>query len=220
MKRIEIISRLRGFLKEQFGDSRVSNRYLWSLFVTKSWFIIERQLKNNTFYNQSYFWQNYGIDLEPVSPIVCQSLNIPTAKTIYRSKTKIPRIVETSSGILYNFLATIDLSQHFHITTPYAFNLKTKIKYNKEKYAFVHDGYLYTNESYPKLILNATFENLGDFCKNETNVCNSALEEEVNISKELMEAVIQLCQQDLIPTKQIQVDEAPNNNSQQIQGTP
>lgn len=219
----QIVSRIRDSIKEQFGDSRYSNRYLFSLFKTKAKTLISIDAGKGNLFKQNNSWKTICIDMEIASSIFCEEVCIPYDKYLYRSKCKLPKLMEASSGTLLKSLTTVDFSKNINLVSPTEFFVKKKIRFNTEKYAFIQNGYLFTNVSYPVLLLVSIPEEITyTNCEELSNVktCNTALFGDFFIPAYLEEPVFQMCLQELMGTKQIQTDEAPNQNSLQIQGTP
>lgn len=226
MERKEIISRLRNSLKEVSADSRFTNRYLWNVFHTTTKQLIKEDADRGRLYNQSNIWQRICVEMEPVSSIYCDCEYIPYDCTVYRSKKKLPLILESSDGLVYRFIATPDLSRYFTLVSPFAYSTKSKIKYNKTHYVFIHNGYLYMpSDTYPLLIISGVFESdireyqCGDEDANNQG-CGSALSVSVTLSDYLLNAAIKMSLQELTIPRQLPQDEHPNANSTQIQGSP
>jgi len=217
----EVISRLRNGLNEVTGDSRYSNRYLWNVFLTASKDLIKQDADKGRIYSQANIWESICIKMEPVPSVLCNCISLPTDCTVYRSKEKLPKIIESTDGFIYRFISTPDLSKSFTLTSPFSYSVKKEIKYNKEKYAFIHDGYIFTpDHTYPQLIISGIFEgNTSSFkCDNtstSTGSCYSALNQSISLNDYLIRTAITMSLQELIGTKQIPKDELTNNNTNQ-----
>ena len=222
----EITSRLRNILKDQFGDSRYSNRYLWNVFLTASKYLIKQDADKSRIYNQTDLWQSICIKLEEVPTAICNCYCLLFDKTVYRSVDKLPKILESSDGLIYRFISSPDMSKQFTLVTPYQYQVKSRIKYNKELYVFTHDGYLYSpSVSYPLLVISAVFEDDVSHlsCGSQVTVsgsCGSILDTKISLPDYLIDAAIKMSLQELGASKAIVTDEAPNQNSTQTQGSP
>lgn len=222
LTRAEIISRLRNGLNEVTGDSRYSNRYLWNVFLTASKELIKQDADRGRIYSQANIWDNICIKMEPVSSVLCNCISLPGDCTVYRSKEQMPKFIESTDGFIYRFIATPDLSKSFTLVSPYGYSVKRNIKFNREKYAFIHDGYIYTpDHTYPQLIISGMFEgDTGEFkCdgsdNNTTGHCYHALSQNISLNDYLIRAGISMALQELMGTKQIPKDELTNNNTNQ-----
>lgn len=219
--RAEIISRLRNGLNEVTGDSRYSNRYLWNVFLTASKDLIKQDADRARIYSQANIWDTICLKMEPVSSVLCDCISFPGECTVYRSKLKLPKFVESTDGFIYRFIATPDLSKTFSLVSPYKYSVKKGIKYNKEKYAFIHNGYIFTpDHTYPQVLISGIFE--GDTseykCNDQdstTGHCYHALNQNISLNDYLIRTAITMSLQELMGTKQIPKDELTNNNTNQ-----
>lgn len=218
MTRQEIVARLRNSIKEVNADTEYTNRYLWNVFWTNARTLLKQESDRGRLYNQSDIWQTVCVLMDPVSPLLCDCIKVPMDCVVYRSRFKLPPAVEGNFGRLYQFLSSPDLSQKIIIVNPFQFSFKNT-KYNKEKYAFIHDDYLWTKVSWPYLIFK--FLPDGDIpkefecdCEDTSNVeCGSLLYKDVNLSNWLIQPAISMALTELGYSKQMVADELSNTNS-------
>ena len=226
----EIISRLRNSLKEIGVDTIYTNRYLWNVFQTTSSKVLKIEADNKKkLYSQDKMWQTICIEMEKVSALICNCNSLPYDCMVYRSKKRLPSFLESSMGILYKSLTTIDRSREFTLVSPSNYIDKIKNKYNKAKYAFIDDGYLYTPaDHYPILSLRGLFsENISEFQCNPNGsnsvsdklFCNPMMNLPSGVPDYLEDDIIKMSLQELFPTKNIIVDEHPNQNTIQTQAS-
>lgn len=226
----DIVSRLRNAVKEQSDDSRFTNRYLWSVYNNNLKQLIKQEGDTGRVYSMSDVWQSICVEMEPVSSLYCNCQFLPYNCTVYRSKKRIPAFMESSDGFVYRWIATPDMSKDFVLVSPYQYHVKRNIKYNRERYAFIHDGYLYTpSHTYSFLSISAIFEgDTSEFdCKtNQTyeelhpepettlvnNVCGSKLKQKISIAGYLENAAIKMSLTELFTSVQVKADEIPNSN--------
>lgn len=228
----ELISRLRSSLNEVNADTHFTNRYLWSELWSAAKTVIKQDADySRRLYNQAGLWQSICVKMEPVSPILCTCLAIPLDCVLYRSTYKLPKILESSFGFVYRFIASPDLSVKFTLVTPYDYDRKSKIKYNKEKYAFIHDGYLWSpNAQFPLLNLSGIFEdatlNLPEFnCDTPVDTtsdcnCNSLLDTSSGIPDYLETNIMRIALDTLGRSKQTAGDHLINQNENQKEVSP
>lgn len=241
----EIISRLRITLKEMSSDTQYSNRYLWNAFNTAAKVLIQRDAdQKRKIYKTNNVWQNICVEMEPVSPILCSCISLPMDATIYRSAFRIPKTLESSFGVIYRNLSTLDNSKQLTIVSPIEYQIKSNLRYNKGGYAFFYDGYLWANTTYSNLTLSAIFEdNENDEVKYEDLKCNKAqckdcgnksnanssaaaatclkrLEEEVNVPDYLVDSCLKMALQEIGSTLTKPNDNHPNNSESQKEVSP
>lgn len=225
----ELISRVRSSLNEVSGDTHFTNRYIWSALWTGIKTIIKQDDRKRSVYQLSGVWQSICVKMEPVSPIMCTCLKLPLDCVLFRSTYKLPKILESSNGFVYRFISSPDMSIDFTLVTPYDYDKKSKIKYNKQKYAFLHDGYLWTpNAQFPLLLISGLFEdatvNLSHFncdeIKDESGGCGSILDTPAGCPDGSESNVIAIALQELGGSKQQSKDEHPNSNESQKQVSP
>ena len=222
MTRREIVSRLRNSLREVSTDSRYSNRYLWNVFQTCSNKLLKEDADKGRIYSQSNPWDSICVEMEPVSSLFCDCVYLPYNCKVFRSKIQLPKIVESSTGFIYRMIATPDLSQSFTLVSPYMYSVKSKVKYNKEKYAFIHNNYLYTpTTTFPSLVISGLFEgNIDKFnckqdCEPDSGTCGSALNTNISLSDYLVDACIKMSLVEILPVVQKMADQLPNSNDTQ-----
>lgn len=226
MTRREIISRLRNSIKEVSADSQYSNRYLWNVFYTTSKKLLKEDAEKGRIYSQDSFWESICIEMEPVSSLLCNCMCIPYNCTVYRSKKQLPRFIESSSGFIYRFISTPDLSQEFTLVSPTLYKTKSKIKYNQDRYVFIFDNYLYSpDHTYPLLVITGLFEeDVSQFkCDNtdsEISSCGSKLNTQVSLPDYLIDAGIKMSLTEILPAVQKPQDNLPNNNETQKEIAP
>mgnify|MGYP000925905208 FL=1 len=222
--RKEIISRLRGSIRQVSSDSPVTNRYLWNVFWTNAKVLLKQESDRNKLYNQSNIWQTICIQMDAVSPILCDCLKLPLDCVVYRSRYKIPRITEGMYGKIYRFITSPDLSQNLVLVTPYQYQNK-QTKYNREKYIFIHDDYVWApNTSWPFITLSALFDEeiTNEFkckCDEETTTgdCCSLLSLSEGIPDYLIQPAISMALQELGASLGLIDDENSNANPNEKQ---
>lgn len=218
----QIVSRLRGAINEYNDDSNFSNRRLWNTFYTFANQMIKQDADNGKLYNSPEIWKPICVEMEPVSSLYCDCVHLPYDCTVYRSRYKLPNIISGSNGPIYRWLSTIDLGRHFTMVTPYEYSQKSKIRYNKTRYAFIHNGYLYTpDHTYGFLSFSAMFDgDISEFLCDTTgieidtdNLCTTKFNEVVQIPTYIQDACIKAALSELLPSTQIPSDEVTNVNN-------
>jgi hypothetical protein len=217
--RRNLISSLRGQLKEATSDTRYTNRMLWGCIHRAGKLLIKQEENQRRLYNLSDIWQTICITMEAVSPILCTCIVLPMDCVIYRSTFTLPKILESSYGFIYRFIGTADLSRRFTLVSPIDFQVKTRIRGSRENYVFLHDGFLWSTKPY-NLILSGIFEDddLSEFIctqqddSNSDGDCVSLLDQDSGIPQYLERTTLRLALEDLLPSKQMPSDNLPNAN--------
>lgn len=218
----QVVATIRDAIKERADDSVYSNRFLWDTYYTIMKQLIKRDADNGRIYSMSTIWNPICVEMEPVSALYCNCMYLPYDCTVYRSKKKLPKMLESSDGFIYRWIATPDMSKTLVLVSPFQYAKKSKVKYNLEKYAFIHDGYLYTpSETYPLITISGLFNgNISDFmCGTEEDTtvssspCISKLAEKVQIPDYLEEACLSMALSKILPSVQLKPDEHPNANT-------
>ena len=212
----ELISRIRNTLKEVSKDSILTNKHIYNILRTSSIFLIKREADTKNFiYFASDLWSTTCINMIQVPSTEC--LDIPTECTLWRSEHKLPPYVESSTGLIYKSISSVDNSIGYLLSTPYIIGLKSKLKYNKTRYVWIENNYLYSYNAHPILKVIAFFER--DIFSNNTFGLNQAkvklcsrMDETVKIPSWLVDAVVKLTIQELQLFKQLPVDVLDNKN--------
>lgn len=218
--RKQVISRLRNSLKEVSSDSEYTNRYLWNVFWTNARTLLKQESNRNLLYNQSDIWETICVQMDKVSPILCDCVKLPMDCVVYRSRFKLPKIAEGNYGKVYRFISSPDLSQQLVLVTPYQYGLK-QTKYNQEKYVFIHNDYLWApNTKWGFITISALFEDeiTNNFkCENQeestTGNCGRLLNLTCGLPEWLISTAVQISLQELGASKSIPQDELPNQNT-------
>ena len=201
----EVIARVKNSLKEANADSRLTNKHIVSLILSKSQVLLQRESDKLKLIRIEDIFQSLNcIKMQEVSTID-DCCGIETVCTIMRSKYKIPEMYNDDYGIIIKRLTTIDESVELKLTTP-ANILRIKkdsnSKYDKTVYAFFRNGYLFvTNKKYPTIKLEAFFKEDLAFnkvfeCYKENN-CIRFLDTQWIVPQKTQDGIIALVVQDL-----------------------
>lgn len=224
----QVVSTVRDSIKETNADSIYTNRFLYSLYLRGRDTLLKQDATKKDLYNTTSTFRTACIAMEPVSSLICNCNNLPYDCTVYRSKQKLPKLAHGKYGPLVQFLGTMDRSVSFTLVSPVSYTIKSKVKGNKAKLAFVFDEYLYTPDTtYPMLVLSAAFSDLvitnncSDSVKSTNSEgCSNLLDTETGLPTYLDEAAIKNVIQLLFSTANLPNDEHPNQNKTQTQVSP
>lgn len=142
----EAISQVRNDLKQITVDTRLTDRDIYSVMKTHSYWIIAQEADKLKISKQQHLFQSYTCaEVVPV-PLTDPCCNIQSKCRIYRTKDGLPPMFTDDSGPIIRTVTSVDWSQNFQRTT-YENWLKIErdpdFKYNKSKYYFIRDNYMY-----------------------------------------------------------------------------
>ncbi len=140
----EAIFRLRQDLREATSDSPMTNRYLWSAFWDAAKLLLQRAHDDGTLRDQNIF-QPYHLDTEEINPFedTCVPLDCISCRV------KVPEPVMSKTGPIYSVLASADLYTRYAVVNPTEFEIKSKIKGTRQRYAYLEGSYLYLSKCVP-----------------------------------------------------------------------
>lgn len=197
----EATSRLRGMVKEHFSDSVLRDRFLWNIIWSATKLLIHRELQRKDLSNLSIY-QTYNIDVEEVD--ILEDSCVPDH--CFKCRAKVPKLMETESGPVYKFIGTPDYSREFVFTSINSARVKTKIRGNKEAYAYQVGTWLYLTRCYPCIVIVGIPE--GDV----KTGCNKR-GAPAPIPGHLEESVFRMAFENLSIFLQKQYDHVPNKNT-------
>ena len=202
----EFIGTIRSAIKEDSTDSVLTNREIWSLAWSAVLLLIQRETDQKKSIFRSNIFKSLVIQMKEV-PIA--DLDIPIDCTVYRSIDKLPAIVQSKFGFIYNDISTLDRSVQFDIVTPQLFRIKTKITKGKGKFVYFDNGYLFSNYKYP-LRLTVLLQDVKDMLKIEGGC--KILDLPIPFPAFLVAPAIQSVIQELSEFKRVPQDTTENNN--------
>lgn len=143
----ETVSRVRNLVKGVKEDAFLTDRLLYSLILKYAKLFIRRQdTENKIMRFQSLFEPLPCVELVEVDKVEACCADIKTNCTIMRTKDKLPVVLEGAYGPLFRTISSIDGSQQCFKTYPTTYTSMTKsstFRYNKNKYYWYLNGYLY-----------------------------------------------------------------------------
>jgi hypothetical protein len=142
----EAISQVKNDLKLVHADKRVTNKFIYSLLTKHAAWLIKRESDQLRLIKSDNIWQTlHCIEIIDV-PTTDPCCKFKSKCSILRTKDKLPETFEDSWGILVKHVASIDNSQDLHPIKMSEWTRKLdnpNFKYDKTKYYFYKDGYLY-----------------------------------------------------------------------------
>lgn len=151
----DTVSRVRNLVKAVKEDAFLTDRFIYSLVLKYAKLYIRRQDNENKIMRfQSLFEPIPCVELIEVDKIEACCSGIQSKCTIMRTKDRLPTVLEGAYGPLFRSISSIDGSVPVFKTYPAIYTAmanSSNFKYNKNKYCWYMDGYLY----FPNLIWEA-----------------------------------------------------------------
>lgn len=207
----EAISRVRNVIKAATMDSFVTDRTIYSLIQKYAKMYIKRQDAQATRAKfGSLFKRLPCLELIDVDRVEA-CCDIKSGCTIKRTKDQLPGVLEGSQGPLLRSVASIDTSIEVYRTTPTLYTSMTKtsaFKYNKSKYYWFMNGYIYIpNVEWDSISVEGIFDtSLNGY--NCDDPCTPIQNQYLNIPPELFAEIEQQVVMDFYKSAQIPVDSA------------
>lgn len=204
----ESVSRIRNLVKGVKQDSFFTDRFIYSLIMKHSHLLMRRQDNLNRILKfNSVFSSIDCIKLIDVDKIESGCNCIKSDCTIKRTECKIPVMMEGYWGPLIRSVTSIDGSQQAYPTYPTVYeNMQRSknFKYNKNKYFWFLNGYLYLpNVDWGSIKIE------GVIASDEKQGCTQMRDRLINIPQFLFSEIESLVLKDLSVTLGI-----PNDNTQ------
>lgn len=205
----ESISRVRNIIKAVTTDSFVTDRVIYSLIQKYAKMYIKRQdaLSSRAKFG-SLFRKLPCIELVEVDKIEA-CCDIKSGCTVMRTREKLPGVMEGAQGPLLRYVGSIDNSVEAYRTTPSLYNSMSKttaFKYNKNKYYWLIDGYIYIpNVEWGSVLIEGIFDaDLSGYTCDDP--CNQVQNQAFNIPPELFAEIEQQVINDFMKSAQIPQD--------------
>lgn len=216
----DTIARVRNVLKSVKEDAFMTDRFIYSLVMKYARTLMERDSKlTNLFKNSTLFKQIPCIELIDVDRVEACCIGVETGCTFKRSKNPLPKITALRYGLMIRAVTTIDYSEQLYKTEPSVYANMTKtsgFKYNKNKYFWVIDNYLYIPEvEWEAVRLQAMFEdNLDPYlCHLDSDICRAEQDRDISIPEHLFTEIENFVRQEILTAGQIPSDGADDSQN-------
>lgn len=215
----ETVSRVRNLVKGVKEDAFLTDRLIYSLILKYAKLLIRRQdTENKIMRFQSLFQKLPCVELTEVDKIEACCSGIKTNCKIMRTKEKLPTVLEGSYGPLFRAIASVDGSIIFYKTYPSTYTFMTNsstFKYNKNKYYWYLDGYLYfPNIDWDAVSVEGLFDDSIQLYVCDGDVCKPRQDEKTSFPEYLFAEIEQSVVKDLLTTIQIPAENTDDNQSQ------
>ena len=226
MTKAEAISRVKVGLKEMNADSRLPKKFIFSSLQSKLKILISQESNNLKLTKDNTIHQILKcVKLEPV-PTIDECCGLKTKCEIYRTVDKLPKMFTDEDGVIMKNILSVDGTTEFKLITPTSLKRilgdTSNHKFDKNKYCFYSDGYLYVaKERISLLRIEAYFDDSifkynqkCDACKDCKKECTKYLDGEWKVPKKLEEVIITQCITELFNGyKRVQEDDTVNKNN-------
>ncbi|NBO99698.1 MAG: hypothetical protein EBU90_06165 [Proteobacteria bacterium] len=190
----------------------MTDRFIYSLIVKYAKLLIKRQdALNIRLKFASLFRTLPCVELIETSKIEACCGTLPDTCKVMRTKEKIPIPFEGSYGAFIRTVSSIDGSVEVYRTQPAQYTSMTKttaFKYNKQKYYWYMNGYLYLpNVEWESILLEGIFEqDIAIFTCAEDGICKIRQNDILAVPDDLFAEIEQQVMAQLMGNAQVPVD--------------
>jgi hypothetical protein len=213
----EVISRVRNQIKSVKQDAFLTDRFLYSLAMKHAKLLMRRQDNLNRImkFNSVFQTMNF-VELIEVDRAQAQCHGIDTGCYFKRTKDRLPDIIDGYWGPLLRGVTSIDLSEQLTPTYPTSWEQMAKqktFKYNKKKYYWYLDGYLYfPNLEWDAVRLEGVFEgDISNYNCDPADDCQYIQDKNFNVPEYMFPEIEQNVMRDLGIMLQIPQDAQHDN---------
>ena len=215
----DAVSRVRNTIKGVKEDIFMTDRYIYSVIIKYAKLLIRRQDNENKIFKfQSLFKTLPCVELIEVDRVEACCEGVQSNCKIMRTRERIPQVIEGAFGPIIRTVSSIDASNIVYRTYPTIYTRLTKAsgyKYNKSKYYWYLNGYLYLpNVEWEAISVTALFEeNTSMFtCDNEDD-CTLAQDRQMPIPEYLFAEIEQYALKEILTLGSIPADTADDNQN-------
>lgn len=215
----ESISRIRNVFKLVTEDAFLTDRFIYSLLLKHSKAFMRREdvLKSIMQYD-SLFETLPVVDLIETDRIEAGCAGVKTGCKVMRTRDKLPELMTNDIGPVIRTVSSIDgqyIMQQSRSAVYVAIANSTSFKYNKTKYFWFKNGYLYfPNIDWDAVSIEGLFEGPVDgFCNENDDDCTVAQDRNFVIPDYLFTEIEQITQQELMTLGKIPADTGDNSQN-------
>jgi hypothetical protein len=207
----ESVSRVRNVLKAVKEDPFLTDRFIYSIIIKYAKVLIRRQDNEDKIMRfQSLFDVLPCVELIEVDKIEACCVGVRTKCKIMRTKDKLPQLLEGAYGPLFRSVSSIDGSEEMFKTYPTTYTAMshtTNFKYNKKKYFWYLNGYLYfPNIEWEAVRIEGLWDEDVNQYKCEVAVCTPRQDQPMRIPEYLFGEIEQLTLKEILTAGQIPTD--------------
>lgn len=214
----DITSRIRSQVKAVRQDSMLTDRLIYSIILKHSKWLMKREDSKNRLMSFSGVVQTMDfVELIEVDKVEACCTGLTSDCTIKRTKNKMPIFLQGYYGPLIRTIASLDGSEEMQPTHPSTYlNLsKSKnFKYNKAKYFWYLDDYLYfPNIEWDAVRIEGIFEEDISMYTCEPDSCLQKTDLLFNVPDYLFGELEAAVLKDIIAMYQIPSDASPDKQN-------
>lgn len=227
MTKGEMVSSVLNDNKLLTKDTHISRRHVLRIANSKAKQLLSQRVDEFKLQNSYDLITNIPcLELEQVEWVDCGIIEFRLCETIMKSKCKLPETITGRSATAVFYVASLDGSVEFKLTTPRDFALLKRRKYknNKSNFYMIKDGHIFLPDSTTEivtmdLITMSEKEARDCGCNNEED-CTSLWDEKFTCTDLLLETVRQQTVQEIAGIyARTQKDENPNLDENQRSAT-
>lgn len=214
----ELTNRLRNQMKSTRQDAFLTDRYLYSMAMKHAKLFLRREDGLSKILRfRSAFQPLNLVKLIDVDPAELQCRCIDTGCRIKRTEERLPKVFEGYNGPLIRTVSSIDHSEICMVTSMPMWEQMSKqgtFKYNRTKYYWFLDGYLYLpNVEWEAIRVEALFEDdISTFNCDTKDDCLYRQDSSVGIPEYLFSEIEALVIRDLSLLLQVPSDQSHDLN--------
>ncbi len=215
----ESISRVRNILKGVTEDAFLTDRMIYHTILKYAKNLIKREDDKFKLMTMSGLYKPIPcVELIEVDKIEACCGGIKTGCKIVRTKDRIPAVFEGSFGPIFRTVSSLDGSVELIRTNPGTYTSITKtttFKYNKYKYYWYLDGYLYMpNITWEGIRIEALFDgDINTFLCDSEDECTSRQEQTFNLPDYLFAEAEQFVEKEFSLMLQLPSDTGDDKNN-------
>lgn len=212
----EAVSRVRNILKGVKEDPFLTDRTIYYSILKYAKALIKREDNQFRLMKMSSIFQVLPyIELIDVDKVEAGCVGVYSGCYFKRSKDKVPSILNGMFGPIIRTVSSIDGTIELYRTEPGTWVSMTKtttFKYNKNKYFWYLNGYLYfPNIDWDAIRMEAIFEGTAETC--DTDQCLIKQDQDMAIPEYLFAEVEQFAIKELTAMMQIPQDNADDGQN-------
>jgi hypothetical protein len=214
----DITSRIRSQVKAVRQDSMLTDRLIYSIILKHSKWLMKREDSKNRLMSFSGVMQTMDfVELVEVDKVEACCTGLKSDCTIKRTKDKMPIFLQGYYGPLIRTVASLDGSEEMQPTHPSTYLSLSKsknFKYNKTKYFWYLDDYLYfPNVDWDAVRIEGIFEEDISMYTCEADSCLQKTDLLFNVPDYLFGELEAAVLKDIIAMYQIPSDASPDKQN-------
>ena len=215
----EAVSRVRNTLKAVKEDPFLTDRNIYYLIIKYGKTLLKREDNQNKLMKISSLFSTLPyVELIDVDKIEAECTGVYSECYFKRTKEKLPDLFTGAFGPIFRTVSSIDGDTKIFRTEPGTFASMTKttsFKYNKRKYFWFRNGYLYVpNVDWDAIMVEAIFEgSTGDFQCNPEDQCIPKYDQPLALPEYLFSEIEQFVLQELTTAMKVPADGADDSQN-------